>query len=156
MPDKTTSIPHDLKDYANKFIEYAKSLKLNAKAVDVISELEKEKGTDFTNEETDGLYDYIHEIMGKKKTAIQNSNIKTHKRINITKKRKMKKLYYTVGFLLLFLTLTNPSQKRFKEYLGEKSYSGLKRKSNFFIFSIYQVGSEIYLGAIWNFFELKH
>ena len=53
------------------------------------------------------------------------------------------------------LIITNPSAKDFKEFRGEKSYSGLKREQNWFIFSIYNDGSRKYLGIISNFFKIS-
>lgn len=36
------------------------------------------------------------------------------------------------------LIITNPSRSSFMDYVGESSYKGLKRESNFFLFSIYK------------------
>lgn len=68
---------------------------------------------------------------------------------------KRKKLLIVVGIILGFLIITNPSTKRFKEFCGVKSYSGLKREQNWIIFSIYSDGDYRYLGIVFNFFKIK-
>ena len=69
---------------------------------------------------------------------------------------KRNKILIVIGCIVLFFILTNPSMKSFKEYEGETSYKGLKRKYNFIMFSIYKNGSETYIGVAKNFFYLGY
>jgi hypothetical protein len=60
-------------------------------------------------------------------------------------KKAFKYLFITFGFVLLFLIITNPSLKQFKEHIGitkEKYYDlTFRRTNNFIIFSKYQFSS---------------
>jgi hypothetical protein len=57
-------------------------------------------------------------------------------------KKAFKYLFITFGFVLLFLIITNPSLKQFKEHIGitkEKYYDlTFRRTNNYIIFSKYQ------------------
>lgn len=45
------------------------------------------------------------------------------------------KIFWGFGALILFLTLTNPSEREFENYIGS---DGGKREWNFIVFSIYK------------------
>lgn len=67
----------------------------------------------------------------------------------------MKKKLFTflpLGILALFI-ITNPSVKDFKDYLGENSYGGLHRTSNYFVASSYRMGGFKYIGFFGNFWK---
>jgi len=96
-------------------------------------------------------------------TVIEQTNTIIQKPVKPkkTKKSIMPKLFIKrIGYVLLIviaiLIITNPSTKRFKEYRGENSYSGLKRVQNWAVFSIYKDGGDKYLGIVLNFFELDN
>lgn len=155
---KPTLPTEDLRKYGTDFIRYVRELIPNAKADDVIFELDKDKGIEFTIQEADSLYRYIRQTMGENELVINDLSRRKPTHLNFTKKQKMKiknKVFYFLGFVFLFLLFTNPSARRYKEYLGRNSYTGLKRKSNYLLFSIYSTGSVDYVGAVFNFFEIK-
>jgi hypothetical protein len=65
-----------------------------------------------------------------------------------------------IASLIIFLFITNPSLKDFKEFKGiSHSYTNAKRNYNFILFSIYQeadrfgyyLGSDYYIGIADNF-----
>ena len=66
----------------------------------------------------------------------------------------MKKWHYCIIGALLILIITNPGVKAFEDYLGVNTYSGLRRTSNFFIFSFYK-SDDYYFAMAGNFFHLK-
>ncbi len=55
---------------------------------------------------------------------------------------------------VLSLLLTNPTVRDFKEYLGKTSYSGLSRKNNFLICSVYCYNTRYYLGFLSNIIDI--
>ncbi len=59
---------------------------------------------------------------------------------------------YSILVLTMFLFLTNPSLKDFKEFLGRDS-KVTRRKNNFLLFSIYEVDNKKYVGILKNFIE---
>ena len=72
------------------------------------------------------------------------------------------------AFIIIFLIITNPDMKVFKEYVGVRQTSvNVKRNYNFIIFSMYQYTYEestgveeytykkYYLGIAANFFPVK-
>ncbi|WP_214072182.1 hypothetical protein [Mucilaginibacter sp. dw_454] len=71
----------------------------------------------------------------------------------------LNKALIALGGILAIFIITNPSASAFKEYLGRNNYKGLKRQSNYFIFSEYQDSSytdhvrheEKYYGVLGNF-----
>jgi hypothetical protein len=81
-----------------------------------------------------------------------------------------KRAYFIMAACFLILMIGNPSITAFKAYQGASSYGGLKRKYNFFIFSIYECNSGIdawgnerdngssvggeYFGILGNFFRI--
>jgi len=67
----------------------------------------------------------------------------------------MKKILIAVTLILLLLTITNPSIKRFKDFVGSNSYRGLRRTNNLILFSYYTNNEEKkYLGVLFNFFDV--
>lgn len=63
------------------------------------------------------------------------------------------KKWLIAGAVLGLFIITNPSISAFKEYRGTSSYSGLRRSSNFFIFSVYKEHSSRFVGILGNFFR---
>ena len=77
---------------------------------------------------------------------------------NYIEMRKIKKVWIIIISIVIFLTLTNPSPSRYKEYSGGNYIP--KRDYNFFIFSIYKGyypgrDPSYYLGIAYNFFRLE-
>lgn len=68
---------------------------------------------------------------------------------------KSRKLLITIAVVIGLFIITNPTAKRFKEFCGTKTYSGLKREQNWIIFSVYSEDGYKYLGIVLNFFKLK-
>jgi hypothetical protein len=77
--------------------------------------------------------------------------------------KENRKLAIWIIVALLFLIL-NPSMRQFKDYAGSKSYAGLHRRVNLFIFSVYTQhalenesgGTDgVYIGILANFIPLK-
>ncbi len=66
----------------------------------------------------------------------------------------MKRSYYWLIGILLFLIITNPSIKAFKDYLGNEDYKHLQKKSNFFVCSIFECEGIRYFAILGNFFEV--
>ena len=65
--------------------------------------------------------------------------------------RKLGKYFkYSLLLFTIFLFLTNPSLKDFKEFLGRDS-KDTRRKNNFLLFSIFEVGNEKFVGILKNF-----
>jgi len=54
-----------IEDYADDMIDWIKEQNKDATANDVIAELEKDKGDEFTEEEAPGLYDYVRKQFGE-------------------------------------------------------------------------------------------
>lgn len=77
--------------------------------------------------------------------------------------KKYKKLWIIIFSIVLFLLLTNPTYKNFKEFKGiepEAQYDkAVRRNYNFILFSIYQQSDgeghygAFYIGIASNFFE---
>jgi len=57
--------------------------------------------------------------------------------------------------LLIILIVTNPSISAFKAYRGRDSYEGLRKSSNWFVFSIYREHANKYLAILGNFFFIE-
>jgi hypothetical protein len=89
--------------------------------------------------------------------------------LNFTFIRPTNKAYLISGICAFILIITNPSISAFKAHQGASSYSGLVRKYNFFIFSVYECGSEVdawgksnnnaiyngeYVAVLGNFFRI--
>lgn len=72
----------------------------------------------------------------------------------ITKIKENKKTFI-VGFIVLFLILTNPTLDDFKVYKGTPFIDYVRKESNYFIFSIYRVEDDYYeyIGIADNFFS---
>jgi len=78
-------------------------------------------------------------------------------------KKTIKVLIYVLISILSFLVITNPSHKKFKEFLGGKGHN-YRRTSNWIVFSMYEVREQrysnedsysiTYIGIALNFFEL--
>ncbi|WP_419801339.1 hypothetical protein [Mucilaginibacter sp.] len=68
----------------------------------------------------------------------------------------MKKSYYWIVGILLFLIITNPSVKAFKDYLGNTSYLNLRRENNFFVFSKYRFREKSFFAIAGNFFNITY
>ena len=81
---------------------------------------------------------------------------------------KTKKLWLVIICIVIFLILTNPGFKSFKEFKGIHPYAEynmhVKRNYNFLLFSIYQqanddagnYGSYYYFGIALNFFGFSY
>jgi hypothetical protein len=68
---------------------------------------------------------------------------------------KPKKWTIISGIIFIILLFTNPSIQRFRDFLGERTYEGLRRKMNFMVFSIYEDdGSNKYIGVLYNFIPI--
>jgi len=72
----------------------------------------------------------------------------------VPRKYNFKRLRLCIILLIVVLVITNPGIKNFKDYLGYTSYSGLRRTQNWFVLSVYQDGSEKYIGVILNFLKI--
>jgi hypothetical protein len=61
-----------------------------------------------------------------------------------------------IGVGILFLVITNPSIKDFKDYIGVNTYDGLHKNANFFVCSTfkYDNNERDYLGIAGNVFIL--
>ena len=70
---------------------------------------------------------------------------------------KMKKFWILISVLIIFLIITNPNMKNFKDYVGSNTYRDLRRLNNFLFFSIYEdeYGTK-YIGICLNFTTLSH
>ena len=81
---------------------------------------------------------------------------------------RKRKLKIIIASVLIFLIITNPDLKVFKEHVGVQQTSvNVKRNYNFILFSIYQyqyrnenytdnyIGKSYYLGIAANFFSLN-
>lgn len=66
------------------------------------------------------------------------------------------KTKYAVSLIILgVLVITNPGVEAFKIYLGKTTIHGMKRKFNFFLFSIYNYDNTDYFAFCGNFVELE-
>jgi len=102
------------------------------------------------------LIAFIIEVIKMPKFIKEQKTVMPKKKINmpIFKKRFWITASYIIGIIILALIFTNPSIKRFKDFVGQSSYSELKRKKNFLIFSIYEDRNDNeYIGILLNFFE---
>jgi len=72
-------------------------------------------------------------------------------------KLPFKKAWFIPIIIVLFLLIGNPGKHQFKEFLGIKSDTAVKRKYNFLIFSIWvEKGGncdDVYFAAAFNFFK---
>ena len=70
---------------------------------------------------------------------------------------KLKKIGVAILLIAVFLSLTNPSIKSFKNYCGTNTYKGLKKENDFLLFSIYfdEYNEKRYTAFLLNFFEVK-
>lgn len=69
-------ITDDLKEYADDFIKYLQNKNPNVTADEVIAELEKEKGTEFDEQEETELYDYVGSKFNPEPQQNQSSSAK--------------------------------------------------------------------------------
>lgn len=72
-----------------------------------------------------------------------------------TVRKKIKSGWLVFLIAIGILLFTNPSIKRFKDFLGEDGYYGMRKKINLGVASVYSYRGEIYLGVGWNFIYLK-
>lgn len=181
MANNSKQIPIDLKMYADAIINWVKEDNAVATADDIIAELEPEKGVQFKPEEEASLHEYIRDKLrnesqetqsesnqqvkdklnqrqnSEKTPIVQNFTSSFSKPTITSKKNKISvKLKYFVIGIFIFLMLTNPGAKRFKEFRGYNNYSGFRRTQNWILLSIYEDrNSEKYIGIIFNFLKLK-
>ena len=78
---------------------------------------------------------------------------------------KLSRIKLIIGIALIFMIITNPSIKEFKEFIGispaAEDNNAVRRTHNFILFSIYQEANDkgefyystSYLGIASNFFE---
>ncbi len=72
-----------------------------------------------------------------------------------------KKLLISVAVLLSILIITNPSPKRYREFLGTGKLHNVKRVRNWIIFSVYEnneyyiVDRKTHFAIFMNFFRMK-
>ncbi len=64
-----------------------------------------------------------------------------------------------IASIIMFLILTNPDYSDFKDFIGvgsQESIQGtLRRRNNFFLFSLYSDGSMRYFGVVGNFIKIE-
>ena len=181
MGNNLKQMPNDLKKYADDIIDWVKEYNAIATADDVIAELKQERGVQFKQEEEASLYEYVRNKLRneseetqsesnqqlkdksnqgqykEKAPVVQNFVSRFPKPTNSYTKNKIvvKFKYFIIG-IFIFLILTNPGAKRFKEYMGYNNYSGFRRTQNWILLSIYEDrDSEKYLGIVFNFLKLK-
>ncbi len=69
----------------------------------------------------------------------------------------MKRILIVFAVILLLLIITNPSVKRFKDFIGSNSSKGLRRTSNWVLFSYYKDNTDDkYFGILLNFFHINN
>lgn len=86
-------------------------------------------------------------------------SIKMPSKIQHHKDRFLRRLKTIVAVIIIVLIITNPSVKDFKDYIGTSSYSGLSRKQNWLIFSVYEYdyhnySTSRYIAVFMNFFRI--
>jgi hypothetical protein len=105
-------------------------------------------------------YDEIKIVMPENETekikVKQNFNENPASNFHL-RKPLVKKISYCIAFIFLLLAVTNPSSKKFKEFLGTEDDSQIRRISNWGIFSIHQdkTNDNRYLGIFLTFYEIK-
>ena len=109
--------------------------------------------------ESEAEIDYLlnlASILAKPKHESRNNDTVINEQYITEPKRTTKKpgryFKYSLLVFTIFLFLTNPSLKDFKEFLG-KDPKATRRKNNFLLFSIYEVGNEKYVGILKNFIK---
>jgi len=75
-------------------------------------------------------------------------------------KLPFKKIWLIPIAIIIILIIGNPGKQQFKDYLGVKSDSEIRKKYNFLIFSIWTYEynahdhyTNVYLGIAFNFFQ---
>lgn len=78
----------------------------------------------------------------------------------------IKRKYYIIGSIVLFLIITNPSRSAFGSYIHQSGYEGIGRDFNGIIFSVYsdeyydiksgKYLKRVYLGALGNFIKISY
>lgn len=96
----------------------------------------------------------INPPMSEPPIKIISKPIKKEKKVRVRKKTSKRTKWIICG-VLLFIVITNPSIKMFKDYSGEGQYKYLRRKQNWVLFSVYQNRGAVYIGVVLNFFEIK-